>query len=135
MINKPFNGNFEILKPFGYLGNIGGQKHIGIDWLLPIRTPVLAPFNGVVSFVDRFKLDGYGQSITFRSESGEYEAFFAHLLYINVSSGDRISQGSILGLSGRTGSTKIPHLHFGLKFKGRWKDPSQYLNSNNQLKI
>ena len=135
---KPFKGEYTMTQPFGVFFYFHGRrlKHQGTDWALPTGTPVLACFDGVVSRVEKFRLDGYGRSIYLRSVSGKYEALYAHLSSIFVKVGDKVRLSDILGHSGNTGFGTGPHLHFGLKLYGEYVDAEKVIGSDtskNQL--
>lgn len=139
-MKKPFAGKFKLTQEFGvsYWYNNKKRKHLGIDWALPNLTPILAPFDGVVSRVEKYRMDGYGRSVYLRSSDSQYEALHAHLESINVEVGNHIKEGEIMGLSGRSGFVRGPtgyHLHWGLKKGGFYVNPLEYLESDDQLKI
>ena len=126
---KPFKDNYAMTQPFGVFFYFHGRrlKHQGTDWALPTGTPLLACFDGVVSRVEKYRLNGYGRSVYLRSVSGKYEALYAHLDSIFVEVGDKIKLGGILGHSGNTGFGTGPHLHFGLKLYGEYVDAEKII--------
>ena len=91
---------------------IGGDRrfHSGIDLGAPFGTPVLSALAGrVVSAGD---MGGYGLAVIVEASSVQQQNLYAHLSAIAVKPGDRVEQGSVLGLVGSTGSSTGPHLHF-----------------------
>jgi murein DD-endopeptidase MepM/ murein hydrolase activator NlpD len=70
-------------------------------------------------------------------ENGGYQTWFAHLSATSVSVGQNIAWGGAVGLSGNTGRSTGPHLHYGVKqfsgpddALGKWHDPERYFDLN-----
>jgi len=100
------------------------EKHLGIDFAAPIGTKVVAALNGEITFAKREA--GYGNLIIIK-HANNLETKYAHLSYINVSAGDKIKAGSVIGKVGLTGNTSGPHLHFEVLKNGKHVDPDFYL--------
>ena len=98
--------------------------HYGIDFGTPIGTPIRAARSGRVIFAGRH--GGYGKFIAIEHANG-YRTNYAHLQDINIAVGDQVSVADIIGLSGNTGYTTGPHLHFELLLNGQAIDPLPYL--------
>ena len=107
----------KVFSPFGWRRR---RNHMGVDLPLPMRTPVYAAFDGKVrcSMYNR----GYGNVIIIRHASG-LETTYAHLAERNVSAGDYVSAGDVIGLGGSTGRSSGPHLHFETRYDGFAFDP------------
>jgi murein DD-endopeptidase MepM/ murein hydrolase activator NlpD len=109
-ITQNFGSNPEAYKRYGLVG------HNGIDLRTryidsPLgRRNVNAAANGVVEAV-RYDIDGYGIHVRLRHDDGSM-TIYAHLTKPYVSKGQRIGVGARLGLSGNTGFSSGPHLHF-----------------------
>ncbi|MGH2412720.1 MAG: peptidoglycan DD-metalloendopeptidase family protein [Microcystaceae cyanobacterium] len=86
------------------------RMHYGTDIGAPIGTPVLAAYQGEVSFANWE--GGYGLMVVLRHEEGTQESRYAHLSEIFVKPGDLVEQGTVIGLVGSTGFSTGPHLHF-----------------------
>lgn len=86
--------------------------HTGIDYAMPVGTPVKSAFDGVVSAVN-INAD-YGTSIMVDNANGT-QAIYGHLSEKSVKVGDRISQGQVIGKSGESGNANGPHLHFEIR--------------------
>lgn len=100
--------------------------HLGVDYAASTGTPVWAAGDGVVKFAGRKGPNG--NLVVIRH--GGAETFYAHLHRIKpgIRPGKRVKQRELIGFVGSTGRSTGPHLHFGLKKKGRFVDPAGELN-------
>jgi len=120
LVSQWFGEHPEWYKRFGLAG------HNGIDYAVPVGTTVLAAHAGIIEVgIDP---PGYGNYV--RVIGTQYTTLYAHLSRISVVKGQKVSVGTILGVSGNTGNSTGPHLHFGLKVQGMrnqaylgWIDP------------
>lgn len=103
-------------------GHRFGRNHTGVDIALNLGTPVRSAFDGTVLH-SNFR-EGYGLTVTIIHWNG-LETLYAHLSRLNVSSGDYVLAGDIIGYSGNTGRSTGPHLHFETRFKGYPFDPER----------
>jgi len=111
----PLRGEFPITQLYGenpqdYPTTNG---HMGIDWGCPVGTPVLAAADGVVS---RHGWDntGYGIHVRIKHDGGAM-TIYGHLSSVNsvsICDGAPVRAGDAIGLSGNTGNSTGPHLHF-----------------------
>ena len=99
-----------------------GMGHDGIDIGVPIGTPVEAALTGVVSGTGNTDLShdaaghqcySFGKWVMIQHANG-LNTMYAHLSAINVSKGQAVTTGDLLGYSGMTGYATGPHLHFGV---------------------
>ena len=101
-----------------------GAIDIGVSYV-----PVYAPANGKVIIAQY--VSGYGNYIMIDHGSGYYTAF-GHLSQFNVSAGSVVSTGQQIAVSGNTGISTGPHLHYEVYVGGRSKgyrvDPLSYTN-------
>ena len=97
-----------------------GRSHNGVDIPVPTGTEVTAAFDGTVRLSTYHR--GYGNIIIIRHANG-IETAYAHLSSRKVSTGDKVSAGDVIALSGSTGRSTGPHLHFETMFCGRHFDP------------
>ena len=119
--------NQHITSPFGYRKYFLTRKqqfHTGMDFRAEIGTPVLASRKGRVNRVG--KLKSFGIYITI-SHDGKYETFYSHLNKIFVSVNEKVSSGQIIALSGNSGISTGPHLHFEIRKNGIPIDPMNLL--------
>lgn len=101
--------------------------HPGVDITDPIGTPIMAANSGTVSYVSIGSYDGgYGTNVYIDGDNG-YRTHYAHMSGVNVSVGQRISAGSVLGWVGLTGRTTGPHLHFEIYQGGASVNPLGFL--------
>jgi len=101
-----------ITSSYGYRD---GRFHEGIDLDIYQGEDVNAVFSGVVRVARTYL--GYGRIVVIRHDNG-LETYYAHLSRIFVKTGQRISAGERIGLSGNSGTSRGTHLHFEIRFKG-----------------
>lgn len=99
--------------------------HKGVDWAVPTGTAVVASCGGTV--VKAGWGSGYGYVVYINHEDGR-QTRYAHLSKILVSVGQQVSQGQKIALSGNTGVSTGPHLHFEILIGGKQVNPLPYLN-------
>lgn len=123
-----------------HYGNYQPEGHDGIDYGCPIGTPVKAPGNAVVEYA------GWGQNmpqhlatkygfvygpggwasgilVCLAMDGGQIGAYVAHLSDWRVHAGQRVTAGTLLGLSGNTGRSGGPHVHFSaIRFPVNYSD-------------
>lgn len=99
--------------------------HKGIDWATPTGTAVMASSGGTV--VRAGWGSGYGYVVYIRHPDGR-ETRYAHLSKVLVKTGETVKQGQKIALSGNTGRSTGPHLHFEILINGSQVNPLQYLN-------
>jgi murein DD-endopeptidase MepM/ murein hydrolase activator NlpD len=97
------------------------RPHNGTDFAAPVGTPVLAAASGTVSFVGRAGPSGNLIKI---DHAGGIETGYSHLSRFakGLKVGSRVVQRQVIGLSGSTGRSTGPHLHFSAKRNGRFFD-------------
>lgn len=117
----------EITSPFGmrFHPALGIYRlHDGTDFAAAVGTPVYAAHSGTVTFVGTWS--GGGNVVTI-DHGGGVETSFLHLDSYSVKQGDKVSAGQQVALSGNTGLSTGPHLHFMLHVDGKGTDPVVYL--------
>lgn len=98
--------------------------HPGIDIAVPTGTPVHAGGSGTVIMASYN--GGYG-NYTCIDHGGGISTCYAHQSAIQVSVGQHVSQGQVIGLSGNTGFSTGPHMHFEVRINGAVTQPLNYL--------
>lgn len=110
----------------GMLTSRFGPSHpLGIDINAPF-VPVAAAQGGVVVFVGGDRCCSYGLYIEIQ-HAGGYSTRYAHLSQFNVSLGQVVSQGQTIGITGNTGNSTGPHLHFEMRRNGQIVNPMSFL--------
>ncbi|QOR38114.1 peptidoglycan DD-metalloendopeptidase family protein [Billgrantia diversa] len=109
----PFEGSYRMSSSFNprrthpVTGRV--SPHRGTDWAMPIGTPVTAPAEGRVEKVGNHPMAG--RYIVVRHDNG-YRTRYLHLSRVTVNRGERVSMGERIALSGNTGRSTGPHLHY-----------------------
>jgi len=119
---KPVSG--EISSFFGsqrILNGVPKSPHGGIDIRAKEGTPVAAAADGIVSHVNEDSF--YNGKLVIINHGYGISSTYAHLSKINVSEGQKVKQGDIIGLVGSTGRSTGPHLHFGVSWRNVYVDP------------
>lgn len=104
---------------FGYV-----RFHSGIDMAAPYGTPIIAADGGQVVQAGYF--GGYGNSIMIY-HGGGYATWYAHMSGFNVSNGQMVQRGQVIGYVGSTGWSTGPHLHFEVRINGNAQNPMGFL--------
>lgn len=100
------------------------EFHSGIDISSDRGTPVKAPAPGVVVFAGAQA--EYGNSIIL-DHGNDIKSLYGHLQKIQVVQGQRVERGQVIALSGNTGKSSGPHLHYEILVKGQSVNPRGYL--------
>lgn len=129
--HNPLPSKKRVSSKFGWRGNPFGKKkrefHSGMDFATKTGTPVYPARPGLVVFAG--EKGGYGNMVVLEHRDG-YRSKYAHLDEINVKRGQYLDRKIALGLSGNTGRSTGPHLHFSVQApgtSGRYHDPVQFL--------
>ena len=109
----PFEGSYRMSSSFNprrthpVTGRV--SPHRGTDWAMPVGTPIQAPADGRVEKVGNHPVAG--RYLVVRHDNG-YRTRYLHLSRPLVSRGDRVTMGERIALSGNTGRSTGPHLHY-----------------------
>ena len=103
-------------------GGIGSTNHQGLDIGFPTGTKVLACESGAVTSAGWN--GGLGKCISIR-HSNSLETVYGHLSKINVSKGQKVVRGQVIGEVGNTGNSTGPHLHLGVRLNGSYVNPEK----------
>ena len=103
-----------------------GQKamHEGIDFLVDTGTPIHAAAGGLVVAAELHPQ--YGNMIDI-DHGNDFTSRYAHASKLLVKTGDLVQRGAIIGLSGSTGRSTGPHVHFEVRYKGVAQNPNRFL--------
>ncbi len=104
--------------------------HQGVDFATGVTgVEVSSVASGVVTFTG--ERNGYGRLVEVNHGNG-YESLYAHNQDILVNPGDIIKKGQVVALSGNSGRSTGPHVHFEIHKNGRVIDPDSYINRTNR---
>ncbi|MFT3711345.1 MAG: M23 family metallopeptidase [Archangium sp.] len=119
----------EVTSPFGMRNHpiLGGERlHTGIDLSVPLGTPIIATGPGVVIRAGETKVNGrycvidHGHGVT---------TAYLHNSRVLVVEGQRVSAGDFVSISGNTGRSTGPHLHYQLEISQQPVDPLFFARS------
>jgi murein DD-endopeptidase MepM/ murein hydrolase activator NlpD len=134
-VRLPVDGTPRVTQWYGenaaYYQQFGVAGHGGIDFGVVVGTPVKSVSAGRVTRVQKLST-GYGWNVIINH--GWSQSLYAHLSRIDVAEQQDVSEGQQIGLSGNTGNSTGPHLHFGMRVYGQnipamndWIDPAVML--------
>jgi murein DD-endopeptidase MepM/ murein hydrolase activator NlpD len=117
---------------------INGKKvttkpHGGMDIGVREGTAVKAVKDGTVVHTG-YNPDGFGNNVIIQHDDG-YQTVYAHLSSKSMQKGDKVTAGQLVGLSGNTGFSSGPHLHFQVQkeINGKTFDPAAYLSGSKDV--
>ena len=118
---------YRLSSTFGYRSDPftgRSKRHTGVDFALKPGNPIYATGDGVVESV-KFEFFGYGNSVLIDHGFG-YKTRYAHLKSITVVEGMKFKRGECVGVSGNSGRSSGPHLHYEVLYKDRHVNPANY---------
>jgi len=104
--------------------------HEGIDVSAPLGSDIFAAGNGVVELA-MISNHGYGNNVIINHGFG-YKTRYAHMKSLNVSVGQHIKRGEIVGFLGNTGRSTGPHLHYEVIYHNKPVNPINYFGDLDQ---
>ena len=122
---KPLYGGVNS-SGYGWRNFRGGGYHYGIDWATPTGTTIYASSGGTVTRSGWSSSYGY---CIYIQHPGGFETRYAHNSKLLVSVGQTVKQGQAIALSGNTGDSSGPHLHFEIRVNGKAVNPKNYLEN------
>lgn len=127
---SPINIDYRISAPYGrryhpilHIYHI----HTGADMVAPMNTPVYATADGVVDWASSSGNGGYGKLVKI-SHSFGFRTYYAHLNDIKVQRGQFVKKGQLVALTGSSGASTGPHLHYEIRFLGQPIDPMNFVH-------
>ncbi len=111
---------------YGYrIHPITGENklHAGMDIGAPMGSPVYAAESGTV--LSSGWISGYGNAVVIMHDNG-LQTLTGHMSSLNVSAGQRVNRGDVVGYCGSTGNSTGPHVHFEVRVNGETVDPIGY---------
>lgn len=132
----PVNTSKKISSPIGSRvapGGFGSTNHKGVDICnVGFTSSVFTTKSGKVILASSprqgsyYGGSGYGNYVVV-DHGGGVTTLYAHLSTVSVSKGQTVSQGTVLGITGSTGASTGPHLHYEVRINGVYQDPLNYL--------
>lgn len=108
------------------------QWHRGIDLATPVGNPVLATADGIVTEAKENGKWGYRVII---QHDDDFTTSYSHLSEIKVIEGQKVLKGDRIALSGNSGASTAPHLHYEVIKAGKPVDPKDYITNYKFLKV
>lgn len=100
------------------------QSHQGVDYTIPEGSRVFATADGTVKEISTRNTTS-GRTVVIDHGNG-YQTSYSHLSAVNVVRNQRVRRGDIIALSGDTGLSLAPHLHYEVRYNGMRVDPIHY---------
>jgi murein DD-endopeptidase MepM/ murein hydrolase activator NlpD len=105
------------------------RAHSGIDLKARRGTPVFTTASGVITAADANGRSSYGRYIVVQHRLG-FSTLYAHLNEVHVDVGDEVVARQLLGLSGNSGRSNGPHLHYEIRYLDKPIDPQGFMKWN-----
>lgn len=100
------------------------QFHPAVDLATDVGTPIYAPASGVVVYAGKKRF--YGNFLLIRHGLG-FSTAYGHLHRIGVKNGEYVRKGELVALSGNTGRSTGPHLHYEIRYLTKWLNPEPFM--------
>jgi len=132
----PFSSPLSTMQTSGFsFGKFVGLakyklQHFGVDLKAPEKTDIFAINNGKV--VATLDLSNYGKTVII-DHGLDIFSLYLHLEKFNVANGQMVRRGELIGLSGDTGYSSAPHLHFSIRVGGSRVDPIAFIETSKKL--
>jgi murein DD-endopeptidase MepM/ murein hydrolase activator NlpD len=121
-------------KSFGakrsFNGKPAAQPHTGADYATPVGSPILAVADGTVVMGEEMFFEG---NAVFIDHGDGLISMYFHLADINVTPGEEVKKGHVLGHVGSTGRATGPHLFFGIRWHDARIDPRFVLEAPSKI--
>ncbi|MBL1281558.1 MAG: peptidoglycan DD-metalloendopeptidase family protein [Fluviicola sp.] len=114
----------KVTSPFGKRGH---SFHKGIDIPVPSGNKIYAAFDGKVRYAI-YNKGGFGNLVIIRHANG-LETYYAHLSKRKVKVNQIVKAGELIGLSGSTGRSYAPHLHFEIRYHDKPINPENVFDT------
>ncbi len=124
---NPDPSKYRLSSSFGYRPDPKSGRtafHQGVDFAMKPGNPVYVTGDGVIESVE-FEFFGYGNHVVVDHGFG-YKTRYAHMKSIGVVEGMKVKRGECLGLSGNSGKSTGPHLHYEVIYKNKPVNPYNY---------
>lgn len=108
----------------GWISKRFSADHKAIDISLKEGTSIYSTMDGTVAFVG--EREYLGITLEIHNDEG-FITLYSHLEKILVENGQLVEKNQLIALSGNSGRSDAPHLHYGLQMQGKWVNPINYL--------
>lgn len=132
-VRKPVSGDIDLSSTFGVRVDPFlhvAAMHTGLDFRGEVGDPIRATAAGTV--VTAGWSGGYGRMVEIDHGNG-LSTRYGHLSQIDVTLGEKVRSGQIVGRMGSTGRSTGPHLHYETRIGGEAVDPQKFLAAGEQL--
>ena len=119
-LSWPITGKVTVTQPFA------PPDHHGIDIAVPVGTPIQAVREGTVREAGTDPSGVYGNYVLI-DHGGGWQTLYAHCSELKTKSGKNVFERDVIALTGDTGNSTGPHLHFEVRYGGKTVDPLAYL--------
>jgi hypothetical protein len=127
---NPDRSTYRLSSTFGYRSDPftgHSKRHTGMDFACKPGNPIYVTGDGIVTKVVTDRRKGYGFHVEVEHGFG-YKTRYAHMSRIDVSVGDHLKRGDCVGLSGNTGRSSGPHLHYEVHYRRDYMNPALYMD-------
>lgn len=124
--NPVGNASYVVTSDFNVIGDVSyhmDHHHAGIDLGIPVGTKIIAAADGTIVRAEYF--GGYGNCVDLKV--GKYLFRYGHLSKFLCAKGQTVSAGQVIALSGNTGNSTGPHLHFEVQENGTAVNPRKFV--------
>ena len=124
---NPTKEKYRITSPYGRRKSPttgASTNHNGIDLATPMRTPILAPADGIIGYVVRNEVGGLQVAIDIKGH--DLRIGFAHLDEAVVRENQVVHKGDVIAYTGNSGRSTGPHLHLTVKNSFGMQNPTKY---------
>lgn len=131
-ISKPISGS-QFMSPFGTRVDPFTKRlatHTGLDLAGPASAKILCTSAGKVKFTGR--RGSYGNMVEIDHGFG-ISTVYAHLSQINVTEGQGVTRGQVVGIQGSTGRSTGPHLHYEVRINNRPVNPKKFIEAGTNV--
>lgn len=128
ILDRPVDGG-RYSSPFGLRRFFNGQErnpHAGLDIAVPQGTPVKASADGVVTITGDYFFNG---KTVFVDHGQGLISMYCHLSEIDVTKGQTVRRGEVVGKVGNTGRSTGPHLHWTVSLNNQRVDPAIFIGT------
>ena len=124
----------RVSSPYGIIRYINDdptpQRHGGVDFAIPLGTPLIAPNHGKIELAEFLQLTGNTIVI---EHGGGLKTHIYHMDSLSVNTGDMVTKGDLLGTVGTTGFSTGPHLHYEIKMGNQSINPWPFFDGTTSI--